>query len=105
MESETYKLTKVVDGRMHYAEVTASAVVDRGGENIRISNEAFAWLKDAYGPNAWEWPVCEDFRRAATAGAAYALRHISSQCNRSTVSVLIERIHAAPADTIPSDVA
>ncbi len=89
---------------MHYAEVTATAEFG-GGRSITVSPTAFAWLKDVYGPDAWEWPVCEAYRAAAISGAGFALRHIAGRDGIPEARVVIDRIHAAPADTTPDDVA
>jgi len=100
----SYKLTKIVGGRSHYAEVTATAEFG-GGYSLSVSPAAFAWLKDVYGPDAWEWPVCEAYRAAAESGAGYALRHIAGRDGIPETRVVIDRIRAVVAETSPDDVA
>jgi hypothetical protein len=89
---------------MHYAEVTTTAEFG-GPPSVTISPAAFAWLKDVYGPGAWEWVVCEAYRAAAVSGVEFALRHIAGREGVPETRVVIERIHASPADTAPADVA
>ena len=43
MGTAAYKLAKAIDGRSHYAEVTATAEFG-GGHAITVSPTAFAWL-------------------------------------------------------------
>ena len=104
MGTASYKLMKVVGGRLRYADVTASSEFG-GGYSIRVSPAAFAWLKDVYGPDAFEWAECEAYRAAAISGAEFALRHIAGRDSIPEARVVIDRIDAAPADTIPNDVA
>jgi hypothetical protein len=104
MGSGTYKLAKVIEGRMHYAEVTVS--VEFGVEfAVELSPSLFAWLKDEYGPNAWEWPACEDFRKAAIAGAEFALRQMVGHEGMPAARVVVNEIRATLADTAADDVA
>lgn len=104
MGTASYKLAEVVGGRCHYAEVTATAEFG-GGYSITVSLAAFAWLKDVYGPHAWEWPECEAYRAAAISGVGFALRHIAGRDGIPEARVVIDRIHAAAVDTMPDDVA
>ncbi|AMV25590.1 hypothetical protein VT84_14430 [Gemmata sp. SH-PL17] len=103
MGTASYKLLKVVGGRLRYADVTASSEFG-GGCSISVSPTAFAWLKSAYGPDA-EWPECDAHRAAAVAGAEFALRHVADRDGIPEARVVIDRIHTAPADTVPDDVA
>jgi hypothetical protein len=98
-----YKLAKIVGGRSHYAEVTVTAEFGCG-RSVQVSPSVFAWLKDVYGPHAWEWSVCDAYRAAAVSGATFALQHIAGRDDIPEARVVIDRIHAAPADTSPDDV-
>ena len=63
----------------HFAEVTVRASTSRSsGFELRISPLAFDWLKEVYGPGAWEWAQCAAFRGGALRGVAYALQHTTS---------------------------
>jgi hypothetical protein len=100
----TFKLVKHFGGFAHYAEVrvvvNAAAVT-----SIEVAQDAFAWLKDAYGPDAWEWPVCDDYRTGAVSGCQHALDYVLSDGTRIPVRVVIARIHGHPANTSAKDVA
>jgi hypothetical protein len=100
----TYKLAKYIGGRSHYAELTTSAEFG-GGHSVQVSPAAFGWLKDEYGPNAWEWEVCEAYRAAAVSGAVFALRHIAGRDGMADATVVVDRIHAHPDHSPPDDVA
>lgn len=80
----------------HYADVTV-AVLGRSGTSVTVGGDAFVWLKDEYGPDAWEWPVCAAWRQSAVEGAKAALAG-------RELDVVIERIHAHPAHSTPGDV-
>jgi hypothetical protein len=101
----TYTLAKVVAGRHHYAEVTATA--DFADEcSVAVSGEAFGWLRESYGPNAAvDGPGFEADRAAAESGAAFALRHIDGRAGPAAARVVIDRIRTSPVDTTPDDVA
>jgi hypothetical protein len=89
---------------IHYAEVSVSAEMQAANGSISVSATAFAWLKDAYGPDAFEWAICDAYQTAAVDGAKYALNHISGKKSGLNAAVLIDRIHAHPAHTCPDDV-
>lgn len=103
MGSASFKLLKSVNKRATYAAVTVTAAV--GESSIVISPDVFAWLRDAYGPNAWEWAVCDEYRTAARVGVQHALQHIAGHEGTFGAAVLVERIHATVADTTPEAVA
>jgi hypothetical protein len=65
----------------------------------------YQWLKEVYGPDAWEYGVCDSFREAAVRGAEYALSHLSAGQGFVERTVVIEKIHFHLADTIPAAVA
>ena len=103
MARERYRLAKQVNGRFAYAEVEVSAaVVEQGMRSVVVSDHVFAWLKDVYGPDAWEWAVCDEYRKAAIEGAHVALDHASPAVE---AAVVIERIRAAPADSSAETIA
>ncbi|PHQ31850.1 hypothetical protein [Rhodopirellula bahusiensis] len=74
----------------HYAEVIASTTPS-DQDAVQISPNVFAWLKDDYGPDAWEWPICDDCRAAAERGAKLALS--SSEHDPTLVTILMIRGH------------
>jgi hypothetical protein len=100
-----YKLAKVSGGVFHYAEVFVQCAPIPQGHRVEIGSEVFAWLKDVYGADAWEWACCDGFRRAARAGAEYAIAHSTPPDDYASVLVTVTKIHAAPADTTDADVA
>lgn len=90
---------------MHYAEVSVQCIQIPHGHRIEIGSEVFAWLKDDYGPDAWGWACCDGYRRAAIAGAEYAIAHSVSPADNASVLITVTKIHAAPADTSDAAVA
>ena len=101
MPDATYKLT--FKGT-HYAQADVSVDPGSPSSSISVSTTAFAWLKDAYGPDAFEWAICDDYRVAAIAGAEYAVANLRSEDATRHPNVVITRIHAHPAHTSPDDV-
>jgi len=85
---------KFTDGGGRYAQVTLSVEPAEHGE-IVVSPNAFEWLKEDYGPDAWEWPVCDEWRCGAVAGVDFALSHAAPSASPILVTVL--KIHAHPA--------
>lgn len=96
MKAGSYKLLRQSDGIGLYAEVFVQAFGSQGHSTVTVAPDAFAWLKDEYGPDAWEWPVCDDYRDGATAGCQYALNH-TSHGPIDGLRVVISRINAHPA--------
>jgi len=101
MATGEYKLIRQVGGRGHYARVKVDVLPGENG--VTIADTAFAWLKEVYGPDAWEWRDCDDMRDGARAGATYALRNRAAV--RPSEHVLVTEIHARPVDTSRADVA
>jgi hypothetical protein len=66
-----------------------------------IAPEAFAWLKEDYGPDAWEWAICADYRAEATEGCRFALEREPIE---HRVRVEVKQIRAHPALTVPGDI-
>ncbi|MBN1311121.1 MAG: hypothetical protein JXB30_06850 [Anaerolineae bacterium] len=91
MATGSFKLTRGL-----YAEVFVETSQCNGQSRIRISPDAFAWLKDVYGPDAWEWPVCDEYRAGAIAGCKHALRH-TSKGQVGGINVMVTKIDAHPA--------
>ncbi len=105
MVESTYKLARYSKWE-HYAEVTIRREeVPAAGLVVAVSPIAFAWLKDVYGPDAWEWPVCDEYRAGALRGIAYAVQHTSSPLDHSSLVLTITHIGAHPAHTSAADVA
>jgi len=73
--------------------------------NIEVAPGAFAWLKEEYGPDAWEWSICDDYRAGALSGCRHALANIETIATCSACHVVISRIHAHPAHSSAKDVA
>ncbi|CAN5583459.1 hypothetical protein BH09VER1_BH09VER1_40250 [soil metagenome] len=105
MQSGRYKLVRQTGGRGFYADVTIEAKQETDGPLLEISASAFAWLKDVYGPDAWEWPVCDEYRKSAIRGVRYALAHSVPVVDPSRLAITVAVIHASPADTCPDSVA
>jgi hypothetical protein len=72
---------------------------------MQIMPTAFAWLKDDYGPDAWEWAVCDEYRRHALFGVAYALQHAEVPFDIAHVTISVATIQAHPAQSSGEDVA
>ena len=104
MKSASFKLCQYSGGVPHYAEVDLECAERSSGRDIRVGANAFAWLKEVYGPAAWEWPVCEGYRKAAIQGVEYALSH-SSHAADSPIVITIQRIDASQTDTTDSSIA
>lgn len=82
-----------------YAKVTVVVELDAEDRSIVFSGSEFAWLKDVYGPDAWEWPICGEFREGAVFGVRWAIEHMKDDGAGKFARTIIERIHAMPADT------
>lgn len=103
MTQERYRLAKQVNGRGAFADVEIRILSEGpGSRRVAVSENVFAWLKEDYGPNAWEWPVCDQYRQAALDGVNFALDNSSPAVE---ASILIECIRAAPADSSTETIA
>jgi hypothetical protein len=100
----TYKLAKQLGGVGHYAEVSVQVSSAEGASFVEVRASAFEWLKEAYGPDAWEWAICDDWRTSAVSGCEDALNNVKGQGTNSPVRVVVTRIHAHPAHSCPQDV-
>ncbi len=102
----TYRFVRQSGGVGHYAQVTlAVEETPSTGLTVQILPTAFAWLKEVYGPDAWEWAICDEYRRSALFGVAYALQHAKIPFDIAHVTISVVTIHASPADTSGDDVA
>lgn len=95
MNSATYKVALSVEG---YAEISVDAEPVAAESSIVLSPAVFAWLKDVYGPDAWEWGACNAYRDGAQYGAQYALHNRASNI-ATKWRVVVTKIHAHPAHT------
>lgn len=82
-----------------YADVTVVVQPNSDDRSIVFSGSEFAWLKDVYGPDAWEWAICDEFREGAVFGVRWAIEHVRDDGEGKLTRTVIERIHAMPADT------
>jgi len=97
-----YKLLRQTSKTSFYAEVFVT-VTPHPELAVGVSETAFAWLKDVYGPDAWEWSICDAYRSAARLAAKFAITHLAQTNGPFHVSVDV--IRARPADTMPDSVA
>ena len=92
-----YRLAKQTRTGSAYAEVTLDVrTPGAGGRLVHLSPDVFAWLKQAYGPGAWEWPACDEYRQAALDGVLFALENASPPAPEHS-SVVVEEIRVHPA--------
>ena len=95
MATAQFGIHKQIAGRSAYAQVRVRILEKGSGTaSVAVSDQAFAWLKTEYGPDAWEWPVCDDYRSGAIAGVQIAL---TSSEPHIEASIVIEEIRAHPA--------
>jgi len=104
MADATFKLARQLGGFGHYAEVRV-VIAAAPVTTIELAPEAFVWLKEEYGPGAWEWSLCDDYRKGAFSGCEHALRNLDGEGTCSSVQVVVSRIRAHPAHTTAQDVA
>lgn len=97
-----YRLARHSGGFGLFAEVHVD-VADHATRLVEVAPTAFDWLKEDYGPGAWEWSVCDEFRASAVWAAGFALEHLATA--RSGMRARVELIRAAPADTTPDCIA
>jgi len=86
--SATFKLVRQVKQVGCLAEVTVTAMLTRGS--------ATQVLVEVYGPEAWEWPVCPDWRVAAAEGVRFALEHSDAP---SGAKVVVDMLRCHPVRT------
>ena len=100
-----YSLRKQSDGVYHYAFVTVNVGETNDGPKVELSGDELAWLKDTYGPEAFEWGCCAEFREGALRGAKYALDHAAGVERLDKVLLRICMIHGGVGHTGGDDVA
>lgn len=105
MREGNYSLRKYSGGVAQYAIVSVALKETDDGPRVELSGDEFAWLKDTYGPGAWEWACCAEFRAGALRGAGYALAQAADAADLKGVLVSINMIHASVADTTGAAVA
>lgn len=96
-----YKLARQVGGRGHYARVRVS--VSEGEPSVNVADDVFAWVEQAYAPNAFAYRDTDDFCGGAKLGAEHALRHLTKATPLQQVRVA--EIHFLTVDTTRSQVA
>ena len=92
-----YKLAKQIDGISHYAEVHLEKIDLFALPTVQVAKSAFTWLKDDYGPDAWEWAICDDYRQGAIQGVQYALDNVGKGIAFHKFGILITLIKSHPA--------
>ena len=95
-----YKLARQLAGRGYYARVKVD--VSAGEPAVVVGDDVFAWIRDAYGPNAL-YRDLDDFRGGARVGAEYALRNRTEPGPMQ--HVLVSEIHFTYVDTTRACVA
>lgn len=103
MKYAEFKLAKASGGCCHFARVGVSAELSSGESVVCMSPDVFAWLKEAYGPNAGEWPACDTYRQGAWAGATYALANRSQ--SKPPWKIVITEIQVTLVDSTWDSVA
>jgi hypothetical protein len=99
MPSFTYKLARQRGGIGHYAVVTVDA--DPADDtSVALSDDAGAWLREAYGPRAII-RIPPEFAAAAVLGATNALQ---GSAPATRWRVVISELRFLAADTSPDDV-
>ena len=100
-----YSLRVQSGGVYHYAFVSVFVDDVPDGPRVELSGDELAWLKDTYGPNAFEWGCCAEFREGALRGVRYALDRAAGVERLDRVLIWVGMIHATVADTTGDDVA
>ena len=95
----SYRLFKVVNKLLHYAEIELD-ISPSETNLVVLSGKEFLWLKNEYGPNAWEWNCCVDYRHSCMAGCNLALNEISPM----KFIVIVNEIKVSPCDSSFNDV-
>ena len=105
MREGRYSLRTESGGVSHYAIVSVVVGETNDGPKIELSDDALAWLKDSYGPDAFGWECCAEFRDGALRGAKYALANGAGVARLDRVLVCIDMIYARVADNAGDDLA
>jgi hypothetical protein len=101
----SYRFLGQIEGRGYFAQIVLHLDADQPEQQIVFSGQEFAWLKEVYGPDAWEWHECDDFRRAALFGIQYALCNTQYPQQQAKGCITILTIGARLVDTTPETVA
>lgn len=97
-----FRLRQMVDRFAHLAEV-AVTVEAAAGDEVTVSNEAFDWRRDVYGPRAVvRGPGDESLVAEAVEGVQYVLGHVPARGGGRRVQVT--KIWVSPVDTWVGDV-
>ncbi len=97
-----FKLRKMVGVIAHVADVAVTAEVNDFDE-VSVSDDAFMWRRQVYGPNAIvEMPGDDVFIHEAVAGARYTLGWLARTAGG--YRVIVTEIVPYPVDTSPGDV-
>ena len=99
----SYGLRKQTGDVYHYAFVSVNVGETNDGPKVELSGDELAWLKDTYGPDAFEWGCCDEFREGALRGAKYALDHAAGVARLDKVLLRVAMIHgglSTPVGTI-----
>jgi hypothetical protein len=100
-----YSLRKESGGVYHYAIVSVNVGETKDGPKVEFRGDELAWLKDTYGPEAFGWDCCAEFREGALRGAKYALANSAGVDSLDKVLLRIIMIHGGLAHTRADDVA
>jgi hypothetical protein len=100
----SYGLRKQTGDVYHYAFVSVNVGETNDGPKVELSGDELAWLKDTYGPDAFEWDCCEEFREGALRGAKYTLEHAAGVAHLDKVLLRIGMIHGGLGHTGGDDV-
>ncbi|MET8251208.1 hypothetical protein [Micromonospora sp. NPDC005197] len=96
-----FRLRQVV-GQIGHAADVAVAVEPADRDEVDVSPDAFAWLRDVYGPRAViDRPVNDRLVAEAVEGAWYALARLGRP---GGYKVTVTRIVDMPVDTADGDV-
>jgi hypothetical protein len=100
-----YSLRRQSGGVYHYAFVSVLVDEVTDGPRVELSGDELAWLKDTYGPDAFEWRCCAEFREGSLRGVRYALDRAAGVERLDQVLIRVGMIDARVADTTGDDVA
>lgn len=97
MKAGHYRLARQVGQRGYYADVTVSTTLTESSD-ATLATDVFAWLKEDYGPDAWEWRCCDEYRAGALFGVRFALSHTVQPTSGILANVVQIRAHPAHSD-------
>jgi hypothetical protein len=95
----TCRMFTTSGGRGFFAEVTVCVNTIEGAGKTDFSGNEFSWLRDVYGPDAWEWSICGELRDGVVFGVEWARNHTANQAVTVKADITIEHIGASPSDT------